>query len=104
MRIFVFAEARLTMYGACTITGIVDARSASASSRGAGFFHPCGSERNSCTMPESVAAAPPSGSSILRCAPINRSLAMPRGYDGDVTRDLVATRTPLGASVRRDLG
>src|SRR3954452_16061849 len=86
MRILLFADARLTMYGACTITGIGEARSASASSRGAGFFQPCGSERKICTTSDPVAAAIASGSSILRCAPIFMlALAIARGYEPSVT-------------------
>src|SRR3954466_11722030 len=85
MRILLLADARLTMYGACTITGTVDARSASASSRGTGFFQPCGSDGKIGTAWEPVAAAIASGSSILRWAPIfivdfACAFAMRRGY------------------------
>src|SRR3954463_11970993 len=83
MRILLLADARLTMYGACTITGMDDARSASASSRGTGFFQPCGSERKIWTTSDPVASAIASGSSIFRWAPIfivDFALAMRRGY------------------------
>src|SRR5680860_1604538 len=51
-------------------------RSASASSRGAGFFHPWGSDRNSWTHDAPVASATPRGSAVLTWAPIGGSSAM----------------------------
>src|SRR5205814_2005966 len=70
MRILLLADARFTMYGECTYTGSGDARNASASSRGTGFFQLCGSDRNICTRSAPVTSATPSGSSVLTWAPI----------------------------------
>ena len=49
MRTRLFADATLIRYGACTYSGMLDAFSTSASSRGLGFFQLCGLPRKNCT-------------------------------------------------------
>ena len=66
-----FADATLIRYGAWTYSGMLDAFSASASSRGLGFFQLCGLPRKNCTTSAPSASAAARGSSRWTCEPIS---------------------------------
>src|SRR6202023_1294599 len=71
MRTRLFADATLIKYGACTYSGMLDAVSVCASSRGLGFFQLCGLARKNCTTSAPSAAGAASGSSEWTWEPIS---------------------------------
>src|SRR5437763_5672507 len=71
MRTRLLADATLMRYGACTYSGMLDAFSTSASSRGLGFFQLCGLPRKNCTTSAPSAWAAARGSSWWTCEPIS---------------------------------
>src|SRR5689334_22298784 len=81
MRTLLFAEATLIRYGACTYSGMLDAFSTSASSRGLGFFQLCGLPRKNCTTSAPSASAAARGSSWLTWDPISTGSSLVRRPD-----------------------
>src|SRR6478609_540265 len=81
IRTRLFADATLMRYGACTYSGMLDAFSTSASSRGLGFFQLCGLPRKNCTTSAPSAAASARGSSPWTCEPISTSVSLVRRPD-----------------------
>src|ERR1700751_6135323 len=76
MRTRLLADATLMRYGACTYSGMLDAFSVSASSRGFGFFQLCGLLRKNWTAAAPSAGAAASGSSGRPGKPMGPSASL----------------------------
>src|SRR6201993_2468762 len=76
MRTRLLADATLMRYGAWTYSGMLDAFSVWASSRGFGFFQLCGLLRKNCTASAPSAWAAARGSSLRTCEPMSTSASL----------------------------